>query len=109
MSPLSNAIDDQFELTTTYIDDKITEQHEYTDQEIEALRVEGYILEALTQAAAWITSDEGKRFRKKVWAKLSSKWASFTGRHQYTEFFNDASYATAEESDEMLKCIDMMD
>jgi hypothetical protein len=38
-----------------------------------------------------------------VWAELSSKWASFTGRHQYTEFLNDASYATAEESDEMLK------
>jgi hypothetical protein len=41
------------------------EQHAYTDPEIEALRVEGYIQEALTQAAAWITSDEGKRFRKK--------------------------------------------
>ncbi len=39
-----------------------------------------------------------------MWAKLSSKWASFTGRHQYTEFLNDAaSYATAEEWDEMLK------
>ncbi len=37
---LSTAIDDQFELTTTYIDDKITEQHGYTDQEIEAIRVE---------------------------------------------------------------------
>jgi hypothetical protein len=35
-------------LTTAYIDDKILEQHEYTDQEIEALRVEGYIHEALT-------------------------------------------------------------
>ncbi len=35
LSTLSNAIDDQFELTTTYIDDKITEQHEYTEQEIE--------------------------------------------------------------------------
>jgi hypothetical protein len=47
LSTLSTAIDEQFELTTTYIDDKITEQHEYTDQEIEALRVEGYIQEAL--------------------------------------------------------------
>jgi hypothetical protein len=103
LSTLSTAIDDQFEWTTTYIDDKITEQHEYTDQEIEALRVEGYIQEALTQAAAWITSDEGKRFREKVWAKLSSKWASFTGRHQYTECLDDASYATVEELDEMLK------
>ena len=103
LSTLSTAIDEQFELTTTYIDDKITEQQEYTDQEIEALRVEGYIQEALTQAAAWITSDEGKRFRKKVWDKIKSKWASFTGNRQYTEFLNDASYATAEELDEMLK------
>ncbi len=38
-----------------------------------------------------------------MWARLSSKWASFTGRHQNTEFLNDASYATAEELDEMLK------
>ncbi len=73
LSTLSTAIDYQFELTTTYIDDKITEKQEYTDQEIEALRVEGYIQEALTQAAAWITSDEGKRFRKKVWDKIKSK------------------------------------
>ena len=103
LSTLSTSIDDQFELTTTYIDEKITEQQEYTDQEIEALRTEGYIQEALTQALAWVTSDEGKRFRKKVWAKISSKWASFSGRHQYTEFLNDASFATAEELDEMLK------
>ena len=54
-------------LTTTYIDGKITEQHEYTDQEIEALRNEGYIQEAITQILAWATSDEGKRFRKKLW------------------------------------------
>jgi len=65
LSTLSTAIDEQFETTTTYIDDKITEQHEYTDQEIEALRNEGYIQEAVTQLLAWITSDEGKRFRKK--------------------------------------------
>ena len=64
LSTLSTSIDDQFELTTTDIDDKITEQHEYTDQEIEALRTEGYIQEALTQLAAWATSDEEKRFRK---------------------------------------------
>jgi hypothetical protein len=95
LSTLSTSIDDRFELTTTYIDEKITEQQEYTDQEIEALRIEGYIQEALTQAAAWITSDEGKRFRKKVWDKIKSKWASFTGNRQYTEFLNDASYATA--------------
>ncbi len=52
-------------LTTTYIDDTITEQHDCTDQEIEAIRTEGYIQEALSQVLAWVTSDEGKRFRKK--------------------------------------------
>ncbi len=64
-------IDDQFTvtLTTTFIGDQILEQHDYTDQEIEAFRVEGYIQEPLTQAVAWITSDEEKCFRKKVWAK----------------------------------------
>ncbi len=41
LSTLSTAIDNQFELTTTYIDDKATEQHEYTDAEIEELRNEG--------------------------------------------------------------------
>jgi hypothetical protein len=46
---------------------------------------------------------EGKHFRKKVWVSISSSWASFTGRRQYTEFFNDAAYATAEEFDEKLK------
>ena len=71
LSTLSTTIDDQFELTTTYIDEKITEQQEYTDQEVEAswLRTEGYIREALTQALAWVTSDEGKRFRKKSLVK----------------------------------------
>jgi hypothetical protein len=57
----------QFELTTTYVDDKITEQHGFTDQEIENLRNEGYIQKAVTQILAWATNDEGKRFRKKVW------------------------------------------
>ena len=65
LSTLSTSIDDQFETTTTYIDEKITEQQEYTDQEVEALKNEGYIQEALTHLAAWATSDEGKRFRKK--------------------------------------------
>jgi hypothetical protein len=51
----------------------------------------------------WITSDEGKRLKKKVWPRISSKWASFTDNRLYTEFLNDASYATAEELDEMLK------
>ena len=57
-------IDNQFTATTTYIDEQIVIQHDYTDQEIEALRTEGYIQEALTQVSAWSTSDEGKRFRK---------------------------------------------
>ena len=34
---------------TTYIYDKAMEQHEYTDAEIEALRNEGHIQEAVTQ------------------------------------------------------------
>ncbi len=38
-----------------------------------------------------------------MWDKIKSKWALFTGNHQYTEFLNDASYATAEELDKMLK------
>ena len=79
LSTLSDAIDAQFTLTTT-------EQKDYTDQEIDALRTEGYIQEALTQVLAWATSDEGKRFRKKLWARISSKWATLTGRHAYTEY-----------------------
>ena len=49
LSTLSTSIDDQFKTAITYVDDKITEQQEYTDQEIEALtwRTEGYIQEAL--------------------------------------------------------------
>ncbi len=99
------AINDQFTSTTTYIDDKILEQHEYTDQEKEALSFEGYIQETLIETASWITSDEGKegkRFRKNTWEKIGSKWTSFSGRHQSIEFLNDAAYATAEELDEML-------
>ena len=103
LSTLSTAVDDQFETTITYIDDKITEQKEYTDQEIEALRVEGYIQEALTQLAAWATSDEGKRFRKKIWTRLSSKWASLTGRQAYTELLDDVQQSTSDELDDMLK------
>ena len=59
LSTLTTAVDDRFETTITYSDDKITEQKEYTDQEIEALRNEGYIQEAITQVLAWATSDEG--------------------------------------------------
>jgi hypothetical protein len=72
----------------------MTEKHEYTDQEIKALRIEGYIQEALAQALAWIPSDEGKRFRRKVCSRIKSKRVSFTGARLYTEFLNDASYAT---------------
>ena len=70
LSTLTTAVDDQFETTISYIDDKATEQHEYTDQEIEALRTEGYIQEAVTQLLAWATSDEGKRFRKQIWTRI---------------------------------------
>jgi hypothetical protein len=59
-------------LTTTYIDEKAMEQHEYTDQEIEALRNEGYIQEAVTQILAWATSDEGKLLREKKYGIKSS-------------------------------------
>ena len=45
---LSDAVDDQFNETKTNIDDEITEQQKYTDQEIEALRTEGCIQEAIT-------------------------------------------------------------
>jgi hypothetical protein len=103
LSVLSTSIDDQFELTTTYIDEKATEQHEYTDQEIEALRNEGYIQEAVTQILAWATSDEGKRFRKKVWDRIKLKWLTFTGKRVYTELLDDIQNAATDELDEMLK------
>ena len=86
---LQQQFGDQFETTLTYIDDKITEQQEYTDQEIEALRTGGYIQEALTQLLACATSDEGNRFRKKLWLKLQSKCASLTGRQPYAELLDD--------------------
>ena len=85
LSTLSTAIDNQFELTTTYIDDKATEQKEYTDAELEELRNEGYIQEAVTQILAWATSDEGKRFRKKIWDRIKLKWLTFTGKRPFTE------------------------
>ncbi len=102
-STLSTAIDDRFELTTIYIDDKITEQHEYTDQEVEALRVEGYIQEAVTQILAWATSDEGKRFRKKVWDGIETKWLSFTGRRAYTELIDDIANSSTDELDQVIQ------
>ncbi len=63
LSTLTDAIDNQFTAETTYIDEQIVIQHDYTDQEIEALRTEGYGQEALTQLFEWATRDEGERFR----------------------------------------------
>jgi len=103
LSTLSDTIDDEFTTTITYIDNKITEQHEYTDQEVEALRTEGYIQEAVTQLLAWATSDEGKRFRKKVWDRIKLKWLTFTGRRAYTELIDDIAHASSDELDDMLK------
>ena len=103
LSTLSTAIDGEFTTTITYIDDKVTEQHEYTDQEIEALRTEGYIQEAVTQLLAWATSDEGKRFRKKIWTRISSKWVSLTGRQAYTELLDDVQQSSSDELDDLLK------
>jgi len=103
ISVLSVDVDNQFEITTTYINDKATEQHEYTNTEIENLRNEGYIQEAVTQLLAWATSDEGKRFRKKVWDRIKLKWLSFTGKRPFTELLDDIEHATSDELDEMLK------
>ena len=103
LSTITDAIDNQFTDTTTYIDEQIVLQHDYTDQEIEALRTEGYIQEALTQLAAWATSDEGKRFRKKLWTRISTKWATLTGRHAYTELLDDVQQSTSDELDDLLK------
>jgi hypothetical protein len=102
ISTLTTAVDDRFETTITYIDDKATEQHEYTDQEVEALRNKGYIQEAITQVLAWATNDEGKRFREKLWARISSKWTSFTGGRPCIELQHDVTYATSDELDDLL-------
>jgi hypothetical protein len=108
LSILSDAVDNQFEITTTYIDDKTPEQHEYTYQEIEALRTEGNIQEALTQLLAWATSDEGKRFLKKLWARISSKWLLKIRRRPYTELLDDVGHATSDELDDVSKHIHMI-
>jgi hypothetical protein len=62
---LDHSTSNTFELTNDYIDAKHQEGKDYTDTEVENLRNEGLIQEAITQVLAWITSDEGKRFRKK--------------------------------------------
>jgi len=85
------------------IDDKILEQVAKEDQEIENLRNEGYIQEAVTQLLAWITSDEGKRFRKKVWDRIKNKWLTFTGQRPFTELLDDIVNASTDELDDMLK------
>jgi hypothetical protein len=40
---------------------------------------------------------------EKVWQRISTKWASFTGARLYTESLNYASSATAELVDEIFK------
>jgi hypothetical protein len=64
---------------------------------------QGYIQEALTHLAAWATSDEGKRFRKKLWSGISSKWASLKGHQPYTELLDDVQQSTSDALDEFLK------
>ena len=56
--------------TNQLIIDNLQEAKDYTDQEVEELRNEGYIQEAVTQILSWATSDEGKRFRKKIWDRI---------------------------------------
>ena len=51
---------------------------------------------------AWIISDEGKHFRKKVWNRIKNKWLTFTGKHPYFELLDDIENATVDELDDML-------
>ncbi len=53
--------------------------------------------------AAWDTSDEGERFRTKLWTKLREKWLSLTGRQAYTELLDDVQQSTSDELDDLLK------
>jgi hypothetical protein len=103
ISTLTTSIDEQFLAITEYIDTKDEEQQTYTDNSIETLRNEGMIQEAVTQILAWITSDEGKRFRKKVWDKIKYKWLTFTGSRPYTELLDDVDNAITDELDDSLK------
>ena len=48
-----------------HIDTEIQGQKDYTDQEIEPIRNEGLIQEAVTQIVAWIISDEGNVLERK--------------------------------------------
>jgi hypothetical protein len=84
LSTLSDTIDDEFTTTITYVDDKVQEQHEYTDQEIENLRNAGYIQEAVTQLLAWATSDVencGLQWNKLKWNKHRSRPTHIHGIH----------------------------
>ena len=87
---------------STHVDTVAQEQHNYTDEQITELRNEGYIQEAVTQVIAWIVSDEGKRFRKKVWNRIKNKWLTFTGKRPFTELLDDIENATVDELDEIL-------
>ena len=97
---MASAIDEQFLITYQYIDEKDVEQKTYTDDEVTKLRNEGMIQEAVTQLLAWVTSDEGKRFRKKVWDKIKYKWLTFTGQRPYTELLDDVDNAITDELDD---------
>jgi hypothetical protein len=100
---LDQSTSNNFELTNDYIDAKHQEGKDYTDTEVENLRNEGLIQEAITQVLAWITSDEGKRFRKKIWDKIRNKWATFTGSRPYTELLDDVQQASADILDDLMK------
>ena len=54
---LDQSTSNNFELTNDYIDAKHQEGKDYTDTEVENLRNEGLIQEAIAQVLAWITSD----------------------------------------------------
>ena len=100
---MASTIDEQFLITYQYIDVKDREQKTYTDDEVTQLRNEGMIQEAVTQILAWITSDEGKRFRKKVWDKIKYKWLTFSGSRPYSELSDDIDNAITDELDDSLK------
>lgn len=55
------------------------------------------------QIIAWATSDEGKRFRNKVWDRIKYMWLAFTGQRPYTELLDDVENATTDELDDILK------
>jgi hypothetical protein len=42
-------------------------------------------------------------FGKKLWTRISSIWASLTGRQAYTELLDDVQQSTSDELDDLLK------